>query len=164
MSPEQKIFETSNINVSLLTCQSWETTARNHENVPSTHHTGLSLRAGGREFSSPIMNVTPAFLWFYYFSYIFLQTKSLVLGFPRLLVLLARPLEILMTALMSHINCDHRLSKMKQLFKSKIIIILIIRLMWNLNELVILSLSNNLTSVTWTVVNESECFAWKQKS
>ena len=83
---------------------------------------------------------------------------------PRLLVSLARPLEILMTALMSHINCDHRLSKMKQLFKSKIIIILIIRLMWNLNELVILSLSNNLTSVTWTVVNESECFAWKQKS
>ena len=50
------------------------------------------------------MNVTPAFLWFYYFSYIFLQTKSLVIGFPRLLVLLARPLEILMTALMSHIN------------------------------------------------------------
>ena len=160
MSPEQKIFETSNINVSLLTCQSWETTARNHENVPSTHHTGLSLRAGGREFSSPIMNVTLAFLWFYYFSYIFLQTKSLVVYFPRRLVLLARPLEILMTALMSHINCDHRLSKMKQLFKSKIII----RLMWNLNELVILSLSNNLTSVTWTVVNESECFAWKQKS
>ena len=161
MSPEQKIFETSNINVSLLTCQSWETTARNHKNVPSTHHSGLSLRAGGREFSSPIMNVTLAFLWFYYFSYIFLQTKSLVLGFPRLLVLLAQPLEILMTALMSHINCDHRLSKMKQLFKSKIIIM---RLMWNLNEVVILSLSNNLTSVTWTVVNESECFAWKQKS
>ena len=161
MSPEQKIFETSNINVSLLTCQSWETTARNHKNVPSTHHTGLSLRAGGREFSSPIMNVTLAFLWFYYFSYIFVQTKSLVLGFPRLLVLLAQPLEILMTALMSHINCDHRLSKMKQLFKSKIIIM---RLMWNLNEVVILSLSNNLTSVTWTVVNESECFAWKQKS
>ena len=161
MSPEQKIFETSNINVSLLTCQSWETTARNHKNVPSTHHSGLSLRAGGREFSSPIMNVTLAFLWFYYFSYIFLQTKSLVLGFPRLLVLLAQPLEILMTALMSHINCDHRLSKMKQLFKSKIIIM---RLMWNLNEVVILSLSNNLTSVTWTVVNESECFAWKQQS
>ena len=160
MSPEQKIFETSNINVSLLTCQSWETTARNHENVPSTHHTGLSSRAGGWEFSSPIMNVTLAFLWFYYFSYIFLQTKSLVLGFPRLLVLLPQPPEILMTALMSHINCDHRLSKMKQLFKSKIII----RLMWNLNELVILSLSNNLTSVTWTVVNQSECFAWKQNS
>ena len=161
MSPEQKIFETSNINVSLLTCQSWETTARNHKNVPSTHHTGLSLRAGGREFSSPIMNVTLAFLWFYYFSYIFLQTKSLVVGFPRLIVLLARPLEILMTALMSHINCDHRLSRMKQLSKSKIIIIIIIiiiRLMWNLYELVILSLSSNLTSATWTVVNESECF------
>ena len=43
---------------------------------------------------------------------------------PRLLVSLARQLEILMTALMSHIDCDHRLSKMKQLFKSKIIIII----------------------------------------
>ena len=45
---------------------------------------------------------------------------------PRLLISLARQLEILMTAVMSHINCDHRLSKMRQLFKSKIIIMIII--------------------------------------
>ena len=152
----------SNINVSLLTCQSWETTARNHENVASTHHTGLSLRAGNREFSSPIMNVTPAILWFYYLSYIFLQTKSLVVGFPRLLVLLARPLEILMTALMSHINCDHRLSKMKQLLKSWKQINK--RLMWNAAWKQFPQFKPSFTSVSWTVTREIECSAWKQKS
>ena len=69
---------------------------------------GLSLRAGGREFSPATKGVAPGYLYWK------IEAKEIPSRLiPRLLVVFTRQLEILVTALVSGCTCIRRNLKKK---------------------------------------------------